>query len=168
MLPPCSAAFLVTNCTTTQQRTQLPSTSFSNHRPPCVISIRAGWEPVSAPQESMARRQSWLTGSCWRRQAHAKSKWSTRPERTAIRLTFHGGRVNHPSLFCLSGDFRLSDCPSGADLQANTFLPLKIGDDSKRSLLAVGFPFGPNICCRVFTCSFVSSASLGNPTVALM
>src|SRR5271157_446817 len=35
-------------------------------------------------------------------------------------------------------------------------------------LLAVGFPFGPNIWCRVFTCSFVSSASLGNPTEALM
>src|SRR5271157_2228964 len=26
----------------------------------------------------------------------------------------------------------LSNCPAGADLQANTFLPLKIGDDSKQ------------------------------------
>jgi hypothetical protein len=32
----------------------------------------------------------------------------------------------------LGGDFRLSYDPAGADLQADTFLPLKIGDDSKQ------------------------------------
>jgi hypothetical protein len=29
-------------------------------------------------------------------------------------------------------DFRLSHCPAGADLQADTFAPLKIGNDSKQ------------------------------------
>ena len=57
--------------------------------------------------------------------------YTTRNQETTL-PTDLSGRVPHSSFLCLGGDFRLSYDPAGADLQADTFSPLKVGNDSKQ------------------------------------